>query len=285
MGVLTPEKTQFLSRLVFTIFSPTFNLHALARAVSLDSLKTLWMLPIINIIQTTVGNVLGRLIFFRKFWRGALDYEQQQVHIVTETFNNGVTLPLVFMSAICKISAGGVLFAQEVDSAVQSSMAYINVYTIPSIFMFWSYGLSALNRPDEEKTPSTTLNEDDHVESHMLKDSSDNHSVESTENDTTPNITDIQELIEENHLDIESAEVMEPIPEEKTGFMEHLKKIYHGKAFSKIMFILKQSINGPVIAIIIGLIIGLIEPVKTFLITNPPMVVSSFVHLLAMFAT
>ena len=42
------------------------------------------------------------------------------------------------MSAICKITAG-TLFNIDEDEAVQSAMAFINVYTLPSIFLFWSY--------------------------------------------------------------------------------------------------------------------------------------------------
>ena len=69
-----------------------------------------------------------------------------------------------------------------------------------------------------------------------------------------------------------------------TTFKEKLLKIWNGDRAKRFKFILKQTINGPVIALTLGTIIGLIPPVKQFLITDPPLVVSAFVHTLSLFA-
>ncbi|KAG2389469.1 hypothetical protein C9374_014029 [Naegleria lovaniensis] len=321
VGVLTPERVQFMSKLIFTVFSPTFNLHALSRAISIEALSHLWMLPIINLIQTILGNIIGRIVFFRKFWRGTLSYEQQQVQHVTQTFNNGVTLPLVFMSAICKISAGGVLFDIDVDKAVEQAIAYINVYTLPSIFLFWSYGLTALSPPKKEEdeislSPSKDMSE--HAE--MIKHHEDNESVGTTElqhydhthhefEDSTLSMelkehksienehhTEVRQHNEEsNHLDngsvheesgvfhdLESPSITN---QQRSSVFAKWTAFYNNDRMKRARFILKQTINAPVIALFLGTIIGLIEPVKTFLITDPPMIVSAFVHTLTLFSS
>nr|CAG4708189.1 unnamed protein product [Naegleria fowleri] len=318
VGVLTPERVQFMSKLIFTVFSPTFNLHALSRAISIEALSHLWMLPIINLIQTIVGNIIGRIVFFRKFWRGTLSYEQQQVQHVTQTFNNGVTLPLVFMSAICKISAGGVLFDIDVDKAVEQAIAYINVYTLPSIFLFWSYGLTALSPPKKEEGKiSLPIRKEISEHAEMMKHHEDNESVETgeihhfdqnhqefeessqsiemKEHIESPHHTEAHGTNEEMNHHFEDASTHEesgvlqdlesPSTSNQRSFFEKCKDFYNGDRMKRARFILKQTINAPVIALFLGTIIGLIEPVKTFLITNPPMIVSAFVHTLTLFSS
>jgi predicted permease len=282
--VLDVKSTRVLTNLGYYVTLPCMNMYRLASGVSLEMMKTVWIVSLYSLFFIIISNILARIVFIRRFWgkriRSAIE---QTMYIYSVTFNNAVSLPFVFVGALCL--SGSDLFPDS-QKAVSQAVAFISIYSIANAGVFWTYGLSSLKKLAEEKKSEEANTEHESTTIPMTVDLKpvspdyESHSETILNSDNDENSTEIT---------ITPTEIP-PSPQEDIE-IEQRPQTWPGYAKEKLKVVTKTIITGfkslltpPFLSLGIGLTIACINPLKNFLVIEPPPIISSIMHVAKLFS-
>ncbi len=270
INVLDNKSTRVLTNIGYYVTLPSMNLYRLASGVSLEMMKTVWIVTLYSFIFITISFVLGRIAFIRRLWGSRIKSNvEQTMYVFSVTFNNAVSLPFVFVGALCL--SGSKLFADP-QLAVSQAVAFISIYSIANASVFWTYGLSTLKKLAAEKS----LEESQHHETVVTPDTkSSDELVPETDNNTEITIQD--DIMSVDGLNTPESP---PPPFSFKQFAKEKLVVVKNALVSGI----KSLLTPPMIALALGMTIACISPVKNFLVISPPPIISSIMHVAKLFS-
>jgi len=281
--ILTRERIRFLSKLWFNLFIPCLFFIDLSTSFSWLVFQKIYMVFVFAILLEIIGVVIGTTFFWKRLWGNRLDDASRTVLTLTMVCHTSVSLPLVYLVALCKVSTSGSnpVFKMGYDEAHTSTVTALSVFIVPIEIVFYTIGfhsfrLGALSA--EKKNPKEETNID--VENQGL-----NHiELEQTSGHTDDQVEikeDIQQEhpVEDEHKLIDENE-MEDVKQSKWLLFKSKAKIYWEK--SKEMII--NFLSPPLVAIFLAIALALIQPLKEFLIVDPPIFISSLKHICQVFS-
>ncbi|KAL0481982.1 hypothetical protein AKO1_013182 [Acrasis kona] len=205
---------------------------------------------IFGISYQLIGFCLSRFTFIRSVW-GKHNISKVDQHILncSVMFNNANSLPFIFVLALVNT---GEVFDEMNENPEELAIAYVSVFLLPTRFLFWSYSLYVFKyrKDDEEEEP---------VQKEPVK----------KEMET-------RELLDETSLD-------ELDRDEEPVRLVLKKKNEKPKEPFPLKGLLQSIFSPPIIGMLVGLMIGLITPIKQFLIVDPPVIISIFSRVLETF--
>ncbi|EFC36457.1 predicted protein [Naegleria gruberi] len=173
------------------------------------------------------------------------------------------------------------------DQAHKSAMTSLSVFIIPIEFVFYTVGYNSfksgaarLKKLAEEESnkkleSNDIINESDGTIEVELVD--EEHPIVEEQNK--------EEIDEEHHVNqeliIESQQPNQELPRLST--LQKLK-LYFYNNLENIKELLRNLLSPPLISIFVAILIALISPVKDFLITDPPMFISSVKNICKVFS-
>src|SRR3989338_7639549 len=102
INVLDNKSTRVLTNIGYYVTLPSMNLYRLASGVSLEMMKTVWIVTLYSFIFIITSFVLARIAFIRRLWGSRIKSNvEQTMYVFSVTFNNAVSLPFVFVGALC----------------------------------------------------------------------------------------------------------------------------------------------------------------------------------------
>jgi predicted permease len=252
LAIIDGKSTKVLANLYFYAALPCLNFSNMAADISIDGLKTAWIVMIFAFLYFCIGNGLAQLTFMRRLWKHRIpDNVSHAILILCVTFNNTSSLPIVFITALC-LSSGSYLI-ENPQAALAYALMLISLYAMVNTGFMWTYG---------SKTLEMAVRKD--------------RAVRVSVTEEVPNV----ELIETSSVSMESIEEALQVPPPTRRQLFHKYAAMVGK---KLIGITKAIITPPFIALVIGLFIGCVTPLKNFLVVNPPPVVQSIYHVSKLF--
>ncbi|KAG2379273.1 hypothetical protein C9374_007412 [Naegleria lovaniensis] len=145
MKIITAEHIRFLSKIWFNLFIPTLFFKDMATSFSLDLLQKLYMILIFGAINQVLAVIVGKLVFnnftfkcivgpFR--WMATkllnvfgkrsqflenmdkMSKTEQDIYFVSLFCHNSVSLPLIYLSALCYLSTTNPIEKAENEASV-----------------------------------------------------------------------------------------------------------------------------------------------------------------------
>ncbi|KAG2372848.1 hypothetical protein C9374_013128 [Naegleria lovaniensis] len=142
LKLLNKDRIRFLSKLWFNLFIPSLFFIGISQAFSAEVFRKLYMIFVFGILLELLGILFGKLLFLKWLWREKLSDVSRSVLNLTLVCHTSVSLPLVFLEALCKVSTlennpvFNMTYAQAHDSSVTAS----SVFIIPTELIFYTYG-------------------------------------------------------------------------------------------------------------------------------------------------
>lgn len=173
--LLNKDRIRFLSKLWFNLFIPSLFFIGISQAFSAEVFRKLYMIFVFGILLELLGMVFGKLLFLKWIWREKLSPVSRRVLNLTLVCHTSVSLPLVFLEALCKVSTleKNPIFNMTYLKAHDSSVTASSVFIIPTEFIFYTYGYhsfrlgaEALMREEQDKKrkDEMTLNNEEQLE-------------------------------------------------------------------------------------------------------------------------
>ncbi|KAL0485933.1 10 TM domain-containing transmembrane protein [Acrasis kona] len=253
IGVLDEKGAKVLTNLGYYVTLPCMNIYRLASGVDIEMIKTVWIVSVYSFFYIVLSNVLSRLVFLRRIWRGRIKDEiQHTMYIFSVTFNNAVSIPFVFVGAL--VLSGSSIFTNP-QQQVSKAVAFISIYSIANNISFWTYGFAKMKSLVPVQVPI--------------------EEIEEISGKTEEGLVDPQVQLQDVQVESPTSSPTEEEPEPRIGYMQNI--------FNKLKNGIKSMLTPPLISMIAGIIIACITPLKNFLVTNPPVIVSSLMHVASLF--
>ncbi|OMO62832.1 Auxin efflux carrier [Corchorus capsularis] len=244
IDLLGPEARNYLNKIVFYVLSPALLVSNLAESISYQSLVTLWFMPVNILLTYIIGSALGWIIIkvskTPEHLRGIV--------IGCCTAGNLGNLMFILVPAVCEQPnspfADSSTCSTDADAYASLSLASSSIYT-------WSYAFAI-------------------VRAYATK-SVENNSTRSSEGISQPSLESCKEpLLPSSDSQIsEDSSRQQKLPltssDERTKMPFWKKIVQCGKSnMSKIQ--LKKMFAPSTNAAIIGLIIGIVSPIRKVLV-------------------
>eukprot|EP00755_Sulcionema_specki_P007554 Sspe_Gene.38574::Locus_18598_Transcript_1_1_Confidence_1.000_Length_1649::g.38574::m.38574 len=128
-----------LSKLCGDLLVPALVIPSVATAVTVDTVGEIWIVPVVAIIITAIGFLLGAVA---SLIPQLLPYRYLELAIVCLSFPNAVAIPVPIVHALVK----EVDWLSRIDGAKEKGAAYCFVFGAVDLLILWSVGYSMLER-------------------------------------------------------------------------------------------------------------------------------------------
>ena len=289
LKILDRDRIRFLSKLWFNLFIPCLFFINLTTSFSLDVFQQIYMVFLYSVILEILGIVFGKLLFLKLFWKDRLDDISRTVLTLTLVCHTSVSLPLVYIVALCNVSTSGAspIYNMTFDQAHKSAMTSLSVFIIPIEFVFYTVGYNSFKSGAARLKKLAEEESNKKLESNDIVNESDGTIEVELVDEEHPIVEEQnkEEIDEEHHVNqeliIESQQPNQELPRLST--LQKLK-LYFYNNLENIKELLRNLLSPPLISIFVAILIALISPVKDFLITDPPMFISSVKNICKVFS-
>ncbi|KAK9721493.1 hypothetical protein K7432_003374 [Basidiobolus ranarum] len=257
-GWLTPSYQKFLSALNLNFLTPCLLFVNVASSISPSILVEYWPIPVYSLVFTIATVVITYISsFIFKFSKEERNFSQ-----AATMFPNTNSLPIPLIQSLAGSSAAVLLqwHGNETSQQIEArGISYIVVFAILGNFLRFSYGIKLLKKPKELKEEpeivkvveiSDTATEEKTVQSTFR------YSTKELDSDVT--VVELAGKHDTDQLELDSVAVLES--QQKSSWDK----------FKKILGAINKRLNPPLIATFVGLIVGLINPVREALFGENP---------------
>lgn len=241
LNILPAEGRKLLNGLVFTLLLPCMIFSQLGQAISLDKMKEWWFIP----VNVLLGSISGSLIGFIIATLIPPPYPYFKFTVVQIGIGNIGNVPLVLISALCRDKSNP--FGDS-NICATSGTAYISFGQWVGAIILYAYVYHMLGPPPEF---DSFKKEDDSCL--PIK-------APPNECNDTPDQQLSIPLVTHDQVDVESSNASVLKGAEVINFLVSL--------FIKLLKLVKQSLQPPIVASILAMVLGTVPFLKRLIFTS-----------------
>ncbi|ORX96868.1 auxin efflux carrier [Basidiobolus meristosporus CBS 931.73] len=248
-GWLTPSYQKFLSALNLNFLTPCLLFVNVASSISPSILMEYWPIPVYSLVFTIATVIITYITsFIFKF-----SSEERNFSQAATMFPNTNSLPIPLIQSLAGSSASLLLqwHGNETSQQIEArGISYIVVFAILGNFLRFSYGMSLLKKPKE-------LEELDAQDQNSILTQPDSVVDEVKIYSSTKQLDSVLTVVESDGM-------------QDAGLSVETRQSRIWSRVKKMAISIKKMLNPPLTATFIGLIVGLINPVREAMFGENP---------------